>query len=79
MADAASLNRFEARTMSCDSLATIIRHEGAVVLWVPSKAGGGILYDRYVASARYCMPGGRVREKAVASSDRPDCPVMACT
>lgn len=78
-AEAGAISRYDPTRMSCDRVQALVTREGAVILRYRSKHNPTLpLYDRYVASARFCDMG-EVRSRAyVPSADTSSCPVFKC-
>ncbi|WP_342587434.1 hypothetical protein [Manganibacter manganicus] len=76
---ALAISRHDPTRTSCDRVHAAIASEGAVILRYPSPRNPSLtLYDRYVASARFCN-GGEVLDRAfVPSADARACPVFKC-
>jgi hypothetical protein len=69
---AASAQRPDARTMTCQQVHDLIASRGAVVLTT-----GQHTYDRYVASGRYCSFPNTTRPESINTRDGV-CTVLRC-
>ena len=78
-ADAQAISRYDPTRMSCNRVQSTVYANGAVILRYRSPRNRSLtLYDRYVASARFC-DAGEVRARAyVPSADLDSCPVYKC-
>lgn len=78
-AEAQAISRYDPTRMSCDRVQSTVTANGAVILRYRSQHNRSLmLYDRYVASGRFCNPG-EIRSRAyVPSADLDSCPVYNC-
>jgi hypothetical protein len=75
--EAHAISRYTSTSMSCASIKSVVRSEGAVILrWQSSQ--GNPRYDRYVANSSYCDVNKRAVTAYVPSSDRNSCAVKNC-
>jgi hypothetical protein len=74
-----AISRYDPTRMSCARLQETVAREGAVILRYSSRTVPGLpLYDRYVASTRFCN-WGEVRDPAyVPTLDAKSCQVYKC-
>jgi hypothetical protein len=73
--EAQAISRYTSTAMSCGSVKSVVRNEGAVILrW--SKSGQP-MYGRFVASSGYCDPGERAVPASVPSAGG-QCTVKKC-
>lgn len=72
-----AISRYNSTGMTCQAVQSAITREGAVVLRYPGRTGV-TLYDRYVASGRFCSAGDFADDDTVPTRDRADCPVQHC-
>jgi len=78
-ADAWAISRYDPTRMSCDQVHAAIERNGAVILRYRSPRNRSLtLYDRYVASARFCDMGEVRAWSYVPSADVKSCPVYKC-
>jgi hypothetical protein len=77
--EAQAISRYDPTRMSCERVQSTVAANGAVILRYRSQHNRSLtLYDRYVASGRFCNPG-EVRTRAyVPSADLNSCPVYNC-
>lgn len=76
-APANAISRYNSTRMTCQAVQSTIAREGAVVLRYPGRTGV-TLYDRYVASSRFCTSDDFAADDTVPTRDRPDCAVQNC-
>ena len=76
-ADASAISRYNIDDMSCARVQEIIRSEGAAILRYRGRSGL-TLYDRYVASRRYCQGSEITDSVSVPTADTRSCPVNRC-
>jgi hypothetical protein len=78
-ADAQAISRYDPTRLSCDQVQAAVNAAGALILRYRSPRNTSLtLYDRYVASERFCDMG-EVRTRAyVPSADLDACPVYKC-
>ncbi|MCO5730669.1 hypothetical protein [Rhizobium sp. SSA_523] len=74
---AEAISRYNSRSMSCEAVQSTLAREGAAVLRYPGRSGA-TLYDRYVASNRFCTIDDVADETTIPTRDREDCPVLHC-
>lgn len=78
-ADAWAISRYDPTRMSCDRVQATVTANGAVLLRYRSPRNPSLtLYDRYVASQRFCAPGEARTRSSVPSADVKSCPVYKC-
>lgn len=78
-AEAQAISRYDPTRMSCDAVQSTIAQEGAVILRYQSRRTPGLrLYDRYVASQRFCELGEARARAYVPSADDRSCLVYNC-
>ena len=76
---AQAISRYESMQMSCGEAQARIQQEGAVILRYRSPRNPSLpLYDRYVASARWCNGGEYTKLEAVPTADTNRCTVYRC-
>lgn len=77
--EAFAISRYQSQKLSCDSIHAKVAEEGAVILRYSSQRNPGLpLYDRYVASNRYCGFKEYTDSAWVPASDTGQCPVLRC-
>ena len=73
--EAQAISRYTSTAMSCASVRSVVRNEGAVILrW---SKGGAPMYGRFVASSGYCDPNERAVQASVPSASG-QCTVRKC-
>ena len=78
-ADAWAISRYDPTRMSCGQVQAAIAGEGAVLLRYRSPRNPSLtLYDRYVASPRFCDMGEVRERRTVPSADTGSCTVYRC-
>jgi hypothetical protein len=78
-ADAQAISRYDPTRMSCDRVQETIAANGAVLLRYRSPRNPSLtLFDRYVASRRFCGMGEVRARASVPSADVAACPVYNC-
>ncbi len=78
-ADANAISRVDPTRMSCDRVQETVAANGAVLLRYRSPRNPNLtLYDRYVASDRFCEMGEIRAHAYVPSADLDACPVYKC-
>jgi hypothetical protein len=76
---ALAISRYNALSMTCQSMRAAIHNEGAVILRYPSKRVPGMtLYDRYVRNSDYCDGVNYAEWTSIPSRDNPRCQVLNC-
>lgn len=79
VSQAHAISRVNTTTKSCQAIQDQVSREGAVILRYPAKRTPGMtLYDRYVASARYCSFDEVTERTYVPARDAASCPVLKC-
>lgn len=74
-----AIERLQAGSYSCSQLQSAVRQQGAVVIRYPSSRTPGLtLYDRYVASQRYCARGEVLEKASVPARDTASCRLSFC-
>ncbi len=77
--DAWAISRVDPTRMSCDRVQATVDANGAVILRYRSPRNPSLtLYDRYVASERFCDMGEVRARSYVPSADLNSCPVYKC-
>lgn len=74
--DAAAISRYNTTSLSCSSIKSKIRSQGAVILRWTSKSGNPN-YNRFVRNASFCNPGQTTTSKTVPSASG-NCRVPYC-
>lgn len=78
-ADAQAISRYDPTRMSCDRVHETVDDHGAVLLRYRSPRNPSLtLYDRYIASGRFCNLGEYAARSSVPSADLDHCPVYKC-
>jgi hypothetical protein len=78
-ADAWAISRYDPTRMSCDRVQAVVERNGAVILRYRSPRNPSLtLYDRYVASGRFCNFDEVSAGSYVPSADLKSCPVYKC-
>jgi hypothetical protein len=78
-ADAQAISRYDPTRMSCDRVHDTVAAHGAVLLRYRSPRNPSLtLYDRYIASSRFCDMGEYAARSSVPSADLDHCPVYRC-
>ncbi|MGE6739218.1 hypothetical protein ACQKGC_02955 [Allorhizobium pseudoryzae] len=77
VAPAQAISRYNSTGMTCEAVQSTLAREGAAVLRYPGRTGV-TLYDRYVASGRFCTADDFADDATVPTRDRADCPVKHC-
>lgn len=78
-ADAQAISRYDPTRMNCRQVQRTVAANGAVLLRYRSPRNPSLtLYDRYVASRRFCAMGEYRARASVPSADRNACPVYKC-
>jgi hypothetical protein len=78
-ADAQAISRYDPTRMSCDRVHATVAANGAVLLRYRSPRNPSLtLYDRYIASGRFCNLGEYAARSSVPSADLDQCPVYKC-
>lgn len=67
---AAAQSRPDSLALNCAQARDIVARNGAVVM-----GSGPLIYDRFVASVRFCPLGDVTRPATVPTRDTPYCPV----
>ncbi len=76
---ALSIERHQIDHLACAQIQAILAREGAAILRYRSTRNPTLpVYDRYVASARFCAFGEYAAPASVPSKDRKSCPVRIC-
>ena len=74
-----AISRYNPTRMSCDQIHARVDANGAVILRYRSPRNPSLtLYDRYVASGRFCDMGEVRARSYVPSADVKACPVYKC-
>lgn len=77
--EAHAISRYNSKSMSCASLQSKVRSEGAILLRWPSTRNPGLpLGDRFVRNSNYCAPHHWASTFNVPSADRKKCPLRNC-
>lgn len=75
--DAHAISRYTSTSMSCASIKSAVKNEGAVILrWTSSQ--GNPRHGRFVANSGYCDPGQRAVTAYVPSANQKSCSVREC-
>jgi hypothetical protein len=78
-ANAYAISRYDPTRMSCRNVQATVAGDGAVLLRYRSPRNPSlVLYDRYVASARFCARDEMRARSYVPSADLNACPVYKC-
>ena len=76
---AAAISRYQSMSLSCHRVQAIIRHEGAAIIYYPSKfSSRRMLFDRYVADDRFCDSLRYPQLTTIPTADNPRCQVLYC-
>lgn len=74
-----AIGRYDSVTMSCASIRSTIRAEGAVIMrWPSSQSASRTLYDRFVANERFCGPNEDTEWKSIPAADSRQCRLFRC-
>ena len=74
-----SINRYTIASMSCASVQSAVRNDGAAILrHASAKIPGMTLYDRYVRNSDFCNPHEAAETVFVAARDDSTCAVRIC-
>jgi len=74
-----AISRLNVAGMSCDSVRTAVRSEGAAILRYRSPRNPSLtLYDRYVAHGGFCQIDEEAVYATVPTADDTSCPVLKC-
>lgn len=78
-ANAHAISRYNSKSLTCSEARQILKDEGAVIFRYPSTRVPGLtLYDRYVASSRYCSSGEQTQWASIPTQDNSKCRVYKC-
>jgi hypothetical protein len=75
--EASAISRYTSTSMSCASVKSTVKSQGAVILrWTSSQ--GNPRHGRFVANTGYCDPGEIAVTSYVPSADKKSCAVKTC-
>ncbi len=74
-----AISHYDAPSLSCTRIQTVLKSEGAVVLRYPSPRNSQLtLYDTYASDSGYCAYGQFAKPSWVPSQDKNRCRVRVC-
>jgi hypothetical protein len=73
---AMAIERYDSRSMTCSAIQAALEKDGAAILY--RQTSGLPLYDRYVASSRFCDSTATAVWSSVPASDTATCRVRKC-
>lgn len=77
--NAHAISRYNSKELTCSEARQILKDEGAAIFRYPSTRVPGLtLYDRYVASSRYCYSGEQAQTAYIPTEDTNKCLVYNC-
>ncbi len=76
--NAVAISTYISPSLTCSTIKSHIKNQGAVILRWTSPRTGNPIYNRYVRNANYCNVGQTTRPKYVPASDTQKCRVFYC-
>ncbi len=77
--EALAIERYQADSMSCASVAAAVDRDGAAILRYRAPNNPSLqLYDRYVRDDRFCSRTQRAKTVSVPARDTRSCQVRKC-